>query len=114
MMGKLQLEPNQVKDYLASGARDKLIKIWDVKSGICVLTLQGHDNWVTDLAFHPNGRFLLSVSDDKTLRAWDLNSGRCYKKLPNLHTHMVTSLAIKQKTCISASVDQTLKVWNCR
>lgn len=42
-----------VKDYLASGSRDKKIKIWEVKSGRCVITLVGHDNWVTDLSFHP-------------------------------------------------------------
>ena len=82
---KPQLNPDQVKDYLASGSRDKTIKIWEVKSGNCMATLIGHDNWVTDLCFHPNGRFLLSTSDDKTLRAWDLNSGRCYRKLSHLH-----------------------------
>ena len=58
-------------------------------------TLVGHDNWVTDLAFHPNGKFLLSVSDDKSMRIWDLSSGRCTKKLLNIHGHFVTSLAIK-------------------
>ena len=42
-----------VKDYLASGSRDKKIKIWEVKSARCVITLVGHDNWVTDLCFHP-------------------------------------------------------------
>ena len=54
-----------MKDYLASGSRDKTIKLWEVRNGRCVLTLTGHDNWVTDLLFHPNGKFLLSVSDDK-------------------------------------------------
>ena len=84
-----------VKDYLASGSRDKTIKIWEVKNARCVITLVGHDNWVTDLAFHPVGRFLLSVSDDKSLRCWDLTSGRCTKKLLNIHNHFVTSVAIK-------------------
>lgn len=69
-------EPLVVRDYLASGSRDKSIKIWEAKSGRCVLTLLGHDNWVTDLVFHPSGRFLLSVSDDKSLRIWDLSNGR--------------------------------------
>jgi len=42
-----------VRDYLASGSRDKKIKIWDAKNGRCVITLVGHDNWVTDLCFQP-------------------------------------------------------------
>lgn len=84
-----------VRDYLASGSRDKKIKIWEVKNGRCVITLVGHDNWVTDLCFHPAGRFLISVSDDKSLRCWDLTTGRCSKKLLNIHNHFVTSVAIK-------------------
>lgn len=110
-----QLEvKSTVRDYLASGSRDKTIKVWEVKNSRCVITLVGHDNWVTDLCFHPSGRYLLSVSDDKSLRVWDMTSGRCTKKLLNIHTHFVTSIAIKQKTVVTASVDYSLKVWNCR
>jgi platelet-activating factor acetylhydrolase IB subunit alpha len=65
-----------VSDYVASGSRDKTIKIWETRNGRCVLTLSGHDNWVTDLVFHPNGKFLLSTSDDKSIRIWDLSNGR--------------------------------------
>jgi len=108
------LDLSQVRDYLASGSRDKSIKIWEVKSSKCVITLIGHDNWVTDLVFHPSGKYLLSVSDDKSLRCWDLHSGRCTKKLLNIHAHFVTSVAIKQRSVITSSVDQSLKVWNCR
>ena len=92
---KPKLSTDQVKDFLASGSRDKTIKIWEAKSGACVATLYGHDNWVTDLCFHPSGRFLLSTSDDKTMRAWDLNSGRCYRKLTNLHNQFITCMAIR-------------------
>ena len=94
-----------VHDYLASGSRDKTIKVWEVKNSRCVITLIGHDNWVTDLCFHPSGRYLLSVSDDKSLRVWDLSSGRCTRKLLSIHAHFVTSIAIKSKSCVTASVD---------
>ena len=104
----------QLRDYLASGSRDKSIKIWEAKSGRCLISLVGHDNWVTDLCFHPNGKFLMSVSDDKSLRVWDLSNGRCTKTLKNIHVHFVTSIAAKQKAVVTASVDQTIKVWNCR
>lgn len=79
--------------------------MWDVKVGKCVVTLLGHDNWVTDLCFHSNGRFLISVSDDKSMRVWDLLSGRCTRKLLNIHSHFCTSIAIKNRTIVTGSVD---------
>ena len=92
---QIVIPASQLRDYLASGSRDKSIKIWEAKSGRCLLSLIGHDNWVTDLCFHPNGKFLMSVSDDKSLRVWDLSQGRCTKTLKNIHAHFVTSIAIK-------------------
>lgn len=84
---------NLTGPFLASGSRDKTIKIWDVSTGLCVLTLTGHDNWVRGLVFHPGGKYLLSAADDKTLRVWDLRHRRCLKTL-EAHQHFCTSLGI--------------------
>ena len=102
------------REYLASGSRDKTIKIWEAKSGRCVITLIGHDNWVNDLLFHPNGKYLISVSDDKSIRIWDLHNGRCYKKITNAHDHFVTCIDMRGQHLVTGSVDHTLKIWNCR
>ena len=78
------------------------------------MTLVGHDNWVNDLVFTGTGRHLISVSDDKSMRIWDLSNARCFKKLTNIHDHFVTSIDMRGKNLITGSVDNTLKVWNCR
>jgi len=97
-----------------SGSRDKTIKLWEGKSGRCLITFVGHDNWVNDLVFTLNGKHLISVSDDKTMRVWDLHNGRCFKKLTNIHDHFVTSIDLKGKNLVTGSVDNTLKVWSTR
>lgn len=103
-----------MRDFLASSSRDKSIKMWEVKTGKCIATLIGHDNWVTDLVFHTSGKYLISVSDDKSMRVWDLITARCTRKLLNVHSHFCTSVAMKKNTLVTGSVDQTVKVWNCR
>lgn len=59
-----------------------------------LLMLQvGHDNWVRGIAFHPSGKYAVSVADDKTLRIWDLKNKRNSKTV-DAHKHFVTSLGL--------------------
>ena len=79
-------------EFIATGSRDKSIKIWDGR-GTLIKTLLGHDNWVRGLVFHPGGKYLLSVSDDKTLRCWDLTQeGKLVKTLDDAHGHFVSCI----------------------
>jgi platelet-activating factor acetylhydrolase IB subunit alpha len=79
-------------EFVATGARDKTIKLWDSR-GTLIKTLVGHNNWVRGLVFHPGGKYLISVGDDKTLRCWDLSQeGRLVKTLDNAHGHFVTCI----------------------
>ena len=103
------------KVFIATGSRDKLIKLWDAKEGRQVITFAGHDNWVRDVIFHPNGKYLLSASDDKSIRVWDLTTGRCLKKITDAHGHFVSCIDISEKywICASGSVDNSIKLWDC-
>ncbi|KXN86934.1 Nuclear distribution protein PAC1 [Leucoagaricus sp. SymC.cos] len=124
--------------YVASGARDKTIKLWDTQTGQLLRNLHGHDNWVRALAFHPSGKYLLSSADDKTIRVWELSTGRCVKTV-EAHNHFVSTLVWGRQSASSGnsgdakangatggsstepeklvnvvatgSVDQTIKIW---
>lgn len=79
-------------EFVATGSRDKSIKIWDSR-GTLIKTLMGHDNWIRGLVFHPGGKFLMSVSDDKTLRCWDLTQEcKLVKTLDDAHGHFVSCI----------------------
>lgn len=106
---------NHSLTLLASGSRDRSIRVWNASTGICLFELFGHENWVRQLVFHPQGRLLLSVSDDRTLRVWDLKNRRCQKTL-DAHSHFVTTLDVNRtRPCvITGCVDQTIRFWDCR
>eukprot|EP00037_Helgoeca_nana_P008377 m.74480 g.74480 ORF g.74480 m.74480 type:complete len:411 (-) comp18898_c0_seq1:112-1344(-) len=101
--------------FLATGARDKKIILWDAGAGVAIYTFAGHDSWVRSLKFHPGGNLLLSAGDDKSIRVWDLKTKRCTKTI-SAHNHFVQSIDMHPTTpyLVSGSVDQTAKIWECQ
>src|SRR4051794_25806481 len=57
---------------LASGSRDKTIKLWDVATGKERATLEGHTDCVCAVAYSPDGKTLASGSLDETIKLWDI------------------------------------------
>ncbi|MEC3919433.1 caspase, EACC1-associated type [Nocardia sp. CDC160] len=60
---------------LATTARDKTARIWDVDTGAC-LSLIPHDGIVTCAAFSPDGRLIAIGSRDKSIELVELGASR--------------------------------------
>ena len=62
-----------------SCGNDHLIKVWDLKNGECVGTLQGHTGHVTAIAVSNNPYLICSGGGegDQACRLWDIRSGVC-------------------------------------
>lgn len=46
-------------------------------------TLNGHQKAVTDVAYDPNGKFVITHGDDRVVKVWDANSGTWLRDLVN-------------------------------
>lgn len=61
--------------YLASGSEEKMIKIWDAKTGAGVHAWPAHDQTVTTIVYSPCGEYLVSGSSDHTMKIWEVKTG---------------------------------------
>ena len=107
----LEFSPDGKK--LASGSKDKTVRLWDTDTNEELAILRKHTGWTNALAFSPNGKKLASGSTDKTVNLWDTETGERITTLSG-HLNSIAALSFSPtgKTLASASTDGTIKFWN--
>ncbi|XP_073409646.1 coronin-7-like isoform X4 [Dendrobates tinctorius] len=58
-------------DILASSSYDLTLRIWNLKTGKNILTLQGHDDQIFSLAWSPDGKHLATCCKDQRIRIYE-------------------------------------------
>ena len=98
--------------YLATGAEDKVIRVWDIATRTIKHQFTGHEQDIYSLDFAKNGRIIASGSGDRSVRLWDLETNQ---QVLNLSIEDgVTTVAISpdSRYVAAGSLDKSVRVWD--
>jgi len=65
---------------ICSGSYDKTVQVWEVSSGECMQTLEGHSSGVNAVSWSRDDSRICS-GDDTAVRVWEVSSGKCVQTL---------------------------------
>ncbi|KAM5329836.1 LOW QUALITY PROTEIN: WD repeat-containing protein SL1-17-like [Glossophaga mutica] len=97
--------------YLASGAINGIISIFDMATGKLLHTLEGHAMPICSLTFSPDSRFLVTASDDGYMEIYDVQHANLAGLLSG-HASWVLNMAFCSDNThfVSTSSDKSVKV----
>ncbi|KAI8802577.1 WD40-repeat-containing domain protein [Cladochytrium replicatum] len=118
--------------YLATGAEDRLVRIWHIPSRTIRHSLVGHESDIYSLDWSRDGRVVASGSGDWCVKIWDPETGRLLMTLNNepdptifgetaqqvsQREKGITSVAFRPndgRTVVCGSLDHMIRVWDLR
>ncbi|KAK2467345.1 hypothetical protein APHAL10511_000580 [Amanita phalloides] len=101
-------QPNAL---VISGGCDKVLRVWDIESGLCIYELRGHTSTIRCIRVLDNRPIAVTGSRDTTLRVWDIQRGRMLRVLEG-HSQSVRCLDVCGNKVVSGSYDTTCRLWN--
>jgi WD40 repeat protein len=93
---------------------DKLVGLYDVRTGKRLRTFAGHTEWEADACtISPDGKLLASTGVDKQILVWDLATGVLRHRLAD-QPFRVTTLAFSPDSATLASGGRNVRLWDMR
>jgi target of rapamycin complex subunit LST8 len=91
-----------------------VVRLYDIKSSNPnpIMTFEGHTNNITGVAFHCEGKWMVTSSEDSTVRVWDTRSGLIQRSYN--HSHPVNDVVIhpNQGELVSADRGGVIMIWD--
>ena len=102
--------------HIASGSRDKSVRVWNVATGGNMVTYQGHTGFgasVQAVIWSPDGTYIASGSHDKTVQIWKASTGLHINTLRSGSDHInALAWSFDDKHIVSGSEEQKVYIWD--
>jgi WD40 repeat protein len=111
---RLAFSPDSRSLVTAEPGAAHVVVVLDAESGRRIRApLSGHSDWIEDVAYRHDGRFIASASRDQTVRVWDAKAGDLLHTFRG-HTDRVLGVVFDPsgRRLASASLDGTIKLWD--
>lgn len=103
------------KPLICSGHYDAIVRLWDLDSLVCLMQLEGHEDYVGSVAvWRGEDPVVVSASTDGTLRAWDSQTGALIA-VGKGHNRDVWAVAVSHSPrpiIVSGSFDRSVRLWD--
>lgn len=98
---------------LASCSGDKTIKIYNLSTNVCEITLRGHKECINHI-LQLNTGYIVSCSRDSTIKIWEIKRRhyQCIKTLKEHNDYVNKIVEMSRNRLFSCSGDKTIKIWN--
>eukprot|EP01118_Nematostelium_gracile_P005835 TRINITY_DN1862_c0_g1_i1.p1 TRINITY_DN1862_c0_g1~~TRINITY_DN1862_c0_g1_i1.p1 ORF type:complete len:603 (+),score=133.99 TRINITY_DN1862_c0_g1_i1:244-1809(+) len=105
--------------FLACGAEDKTVKVWDIAEKRLHHTFTGHDLDIYSLDWSKDGSLIVSGSGDKKAKIWSVERGECIHTLGQDEVGPkdgVTSVAFSPdgRYVAAGSLDRIVRLWDAQ
>lgn len=114
------------RKWVVTGSTDYVARIWDVATGRPVRKLdgrtglegkpQGHEHYVNDAVFSPDGKYIATASEDKTAKLWDRETGKLLHTFKG-HSKSVRSVVFHQtaqEMKLLVASGEKVRIWNVK
>ncbi|NWR39723.1 FBW10 protein, partial [Tachuris rubrigastra] len=101
------LHLSEEKGLLLTAGFDLSIRCWNIHSGACMKTFNGHYGTITCLDLHKEQ--LVSGAGDGMVKVWSLKSGKCLNTL--MHNSAVWAVKMDGTHVVSGCEQGLVKVW---
>ncbi len=103
------LSPDQTT--IALGGPNRLVKFYSTKDGSLIRSNKKHTDWVTAMAYSPDGAYVASADRAGGITIWEAATGAESISLPG-HKTAVNALAFLPGLLASAGQDGTVVLWD--